>query len=303
MKALTHWDDLAADHHELGPMNARWRTVDGVRLGMSRIDVLPGAQSTPAHEHTAEEELFYVVRGAGLWWQDSKTTAIGEGDLIFAKPRGGAHTIIGGDDGIDVLAFGPRLDTELVHLPRPGVLRAGGVATLAAETKHQWFHEAEAGPVERSEPGERPANVVHISDVPPSEEDRPGWEQVERRIGMHLGARTTGMTLMEIAPAAKSCPFHCHSAEEELFVVLDGAGTLRLGDERHELRPGHVVSRPAGTRIAHQFIAGDTGMNVLAYSNIDPNDLSFYPDSNKVKLRGLNVMMRVEPVDYWDGED
>ena len=303
MEALTHWDDLAADHHELGPMNARWRTVDGVRLGMSRIDVLPGAQSTPAHEHTAEEELFYVVRGAGLWWQDSKTTAIGEGDLIFAKPRGGAHTIIGGDDGIDVLAFGPRLETELVHLPRPGIVRAGGVATLTAETKHQWFFEAEAGPVERSEPGERPANVVHISDVPPSEEDRPGWEQVERRIGMHLGARTTGMTLMEIAPAAKSCPFHCHSAEEELFVVLDGAGTLRLGDERHDLRPGHVVSRPAGTRIAHQFIAGDTGMNVLAYSNIDPNDLSFYPDSNKVRLRGLNVMMRVEPVDYWDGED
>ena len=62
MEALTHWDDLAADHHELGPMNARWRTVGGVRLGMSRIDILPGGQSTPAHVHTAEEELFYVLR-------------------------------------------------------------------------------------------------------------------------------------------------------------------------------------------------------------------------------------------------
>jgi len=63
-----------------------------------------------------------------------------------------------------------------------------------------------------------------------------------------------------------------------------------------------VVSRPAGTRIAHQFIAGDGGMAILAYSNIDPNDLAFYPDSNKVKLRGLGVTVRVEPVDYWDGE-
>jgi uncharacterized cupin superfamily protein len=303
MEALTHWDDLDLQHHELGPMNARWRTADGVKLGMSRIDVLPGAQSTPAHQHTAEEELFYVVRGDGLWWQDGQTTAVGQGDVMFAKPRAGAHTVIGGDDGIDVLAFGPRHDIEVTHLPRPGVVRVGGVATLKADPKHQWHFEAEAGPVERPEPSPRPANVVHVTDVPAAEEDRPGWEQVERRIGRHLGAITTGMTLMEIAPGAKSCPFHCHSAEEELFVVLDGTGTLRLGDERHALRPGHIVSRPAGTRIAHQFIADDGGMTVLAYSDIDPNDLSFYPDSNKVKLRGLNVMMRVEPVDYWDGED
>src|SRR4051794_17600018 len=119
MDAPVHWDDLEVAHHELGPMNARWRTVDGVKLGMSRIDVLPGGQSTPAHEHTAEEELFYVLRGEGLWWLDGATTAIGPGDVIFAKPRGGAHTVIGGDDGIDVLAFGPRLDIEITHLPRP----------------------------------------------------------------------------------------------------------------------------------------------------------------------------------------
>ncbi|TML08235.1 MAG: cupin domain-containing protein [Actinobacteria bacterium] len=147
MEAVTHWDDLEVDHHELGPMNARWRTADGVRIGMSRIEVLPSGQSTPAHLHTAEEELFYVLAGSGLWWQGGATTAIGAGDAMFAKPRGEAHTIIGGDDGIDVLAFGPRHDIELVHLPRPGVLRVGGVATLQAEAKHQWFFEAEAGPV------------------------------------------------------------------------------------------------------------------------------------------------------------
>jgi uncharacterized cupin superfamily protein len=302
MEAVMHWDDLAVEHHELGPMNARWRSVDGVALGMSRIEVVPGGQSTPAHLHTAEEELFYVLGGAGLWWEDGRTAAIGPGDVVFAKPRGGAHTIIAGDDGIDVLAFGPRLEVELVQLPRAGVVRMGGVATLAAETKHQWVHEAKAGPVERAAPGRRPANVVQMSDVPALEEDRPGWEQAGRRVGRHLGTRTTGMTWYELAPGSRSCPFHCHSAEEELFVVLEGAGALRLGDDSHALRPGHVVSRPAGTRIAHQFIAGERGLTFLAYSDIDPNDLAFYPDSNKVKLRGLNVMMRVEPLDYWDGE-
>jgi uncharacterized cupin superfamily protein len=302
MEALTHWDDLAADHHELGPMSARWRTVGGVKLGCSRIEVLPGCQSTPAHVHTAEEELFYVLGGAGLWWQGGATTAIGAGDVCLAHPAGEPHTIIGGDDGIDVLAFGPRLATELVHLPRPGVVRLGGVATLPAQTRHQWVFEAEAGPVERAEPGPRPANVVNIADVRGDREDRPGWEKTARRVARHLGARTTGMTLLEIAPGARPFPFHCHSAEEELFIVLDGTGTLRLGEDRHPLRAGSVVSRPAGTHVAHQFIAGDEGMTVLAYSDIEPGDVAFYPDSNKVKLRGLGVTVRVQPVDYWDGE-
>lgn len=306
MAALTHWDDLEIQHHELGPMNARWRTAGGVRLGMSRIEVLPGAQSTPAHEHTAEEEIFHVLGGDGLWWHDGATTAIGAGDVMFAEPGSGAHTVIAGDDGIDVLAFGPRREIEVTHLPRPGVLRIGGVATVKAEAKHQWFFEAEAGPVERDEPDParpRPANVMRLRDVPATTEERPGFEHVSRKVGAHLGAVTTGMRLLEVAPGARSYPFHCHSAEEELFVVLDGAGTLRLGDERHELRRGHVVSRPAGTGVAHQFIAGDGGLTVLCYSDIDSRDVTFFPDSNKVNLRYLGVMLRVEPVDYWDGED
>jgi uncharacterized cupin superfamily protein len=303
MAAVTHWDELEVEHHELGPMNARWRTADGVKVGMSRIEVLPGGQSTPAHQHTGEEELFYVLGGSGLWWQDGRTCTIEAGDVAFARPGAGAHTIIGGDDGVDVLAFGPRREIEVAHLPRAGVIRVGGVATVRAETRHQWLFEAEAGPVERAAPGERPANVTRAADAEARVQDRPGWERKVRPLGRLLGAQTTGMSLVELEPGARSYPFHCHSAEEELFVVLDGDGTLRLGDERHELRRGSIVSRPAGTGIAHQFIAGDGGMHVLAYSDIEPNDLAFYPDSSKVKLRGLNVVLRVEPVDYWDGED
>src|SRR5947208_7359555 len=187
MEAVTHWDDVEGDHHELGPMNARWRTADGVRIGMSRIEVLPSGQSTPAHVHTAEEELFYVLAGSGLWWEGGATTAIGAGDVIFARPRGKAHTLIGGDDGTDVLAFGPRHDIELVHLPRPGVIRVGGVATLPAPTRHQWHDEAEAGPVERPEPGERPPNVVRLLELETEVERRPGWELKRRRVGAELG--------------------------------------------------------------------------------------------------------------------
>ena len=293
MEAVTHWDDLAVSHHELGPMDAHWRTADGVRIGMSRIEVAPGKQSTPAHEHTGEEELFYVLAGSGLWWQDGATTAIGAGDVCFAKPGAGAHTIIGGDDGIDVLAFGPRHEIEVTHLPRPGVLRIGGVATVRAERKHQWFFESEAGPVERAEPGERPPTITRLLDIPTEVVERPGWEMTHRWIGPHLGAVTTGMSHFVMGPGAKSFPFHCHSAEEELFVVLDGDGTLRLGDDEIPVRPGSVVSRPAGTRIAHAFRAGPRGLTYLAYSDRVPDDAVLYPERGVVLLAGLGVTIPV----------
>ena len=43
----------------------------------------------------------------------------------------------------------------------------------------------------------------------------------------------SGIKHISVAPNACGAPFHCHSAEEEIFVVLEGSGTLRLGEERH----------------------------------------------------------------------
>ena len=64
-----------------------------------------------------------------------------------------------------------------------------------------------------------------------------------------------------------------------------------------------TVARPAATRVAHTFRAGPGGLTYLAYGTRDPNDIAFYPRSNKVYLRGVGVIGRLEQLDYWDGED
>jgi uncharacterized cupin superfamily protein len=69
------------------------------------------------------------------------------------------------------------------------------------------------------------------------------------------------------------------------------------------LRRGTVVSRPAGTGIAHTFRAGSEGLTLLAYGTRDPNDICYYPRSGKISWRGVGLIGRVEHVDYWDGED
>jgi uncharacterized cupin superfamily protein len=97
--------------------------------------------------------------------------------------------------------------------------------------------------------------------------------------------------------------------------VLEGDGVLELwptpGTQRlhpgfeyqeHPLRAGHVVSRPPGTRIAHSLRAGDVGLTYLVYGTREPNDVSYYPRSNKIFWRGVGLIARLEPLDYEDGE-
>ena len=78
---------------------------------------------------------------------------------------------------------------------------------------------------------------------------------------------------------------------------------LLLGDDEHPVRPGSVVARPPGTGVAHAFRAGERGLTFLAYGTREPNDICFYPRSGKVFFRGVNLVARIESLDYWDGED
>ncbi len=104
-------------------------------------------------------------------------------------------------------------------------------------------------------------------------------------------------------PGKLAAPPHCHSAEEEIFVVLAGEGALVLGDDEHPVRAGTIVGREAGTGIAHVFRAGPDGLTFLAYGTREPNDICYYPRSGKVFLGGVGVIGRIEQLDYWDGED
>lgn len=54
-----------------------------------------------------------------------------------------------------------------------------------------------------------------------------------------------------IAAGFPGPPLHRHRALHDLFYVLEGTLTLRLGDESHELGPGDFACVPPG--VAHTF--------------------------------------------------
>jgi uncharacterized cupin superfamily protein len=309
---LTHFDTAPTFVHEVGHLRGRWsllgEAAESSIVGLRRMQLSDGGWSTPAHEHGREEEFVYVLGGSGLVWQDGRTTAIGVGDAILFAPGEGAHTIRG-DEALDLLMFGTRESDETPAFPRSDRQLLGrrlvtGEPGAIDGVPRQFVLEAEKGPPDVPDtPGARSERIVALSELEPVTLVRPRVERTRRNFGRRLGSVRSGLQHVEVAPGRESTAQHCHSAEEEIFVVLAGDGFLVLGEDETPVGPGHVIVRPPGTGVGHVLRAGPHGLTYLAYGNRDPSDLCYYPRSNKIAFRGVHVIARLEKLEYWDGED
>ncbi|MDQ6604950.1 MAG: cupin domain-containing protein [Actinomycetota bacterium] len=313
---ITHFDEARSADFSLGHLTSHWtflgEAAGCATVGLRRLQVPSGHWSTPAHEHGREEEIFYVLAGRGLSWQSGRTAEVETGDCIVHMPRRGAHSLQA-IEPLDVLAFGTRCNDESPRFPRLGISLVGNRAVESATgavqgAPVQFLRESALGPPECPEqPGPRPANIVNLADAEPVRLERPRVVRERRNLGRAAGSVTTGLQHVEVAAGKEATAQHCHSVEEEIFVVLAGSGMLVLGfgseAEESAVGPGHVISRPAGTGIAHVFRAGAQGLTFLAYGTRDPSDLCYYPRSGKIAFRGVGLIGRIERLDYWDGED
>ena len=81
------------------------------------------------------------------------------------------------------------------------------------------------------------------------------FESNSARIGPQIGAKELGYSYDVVPPGKRSCPFHSHRGEEEMFFIVKGTGTLRYGSESRRIRAGDVISCPTGgPETAHQIV-------------------------------------------------
>jgi uncharacterized cupin superfamily protein len=306
---IVHWDEIEAAYDEAGTIGSSFtglsRAAGSRDIRVNRIQVAAGRRSTPLHNET-DEEIFYVLRGSGLSWQrewggEDQTFEIGAGDCLVHRAEAEAHTLVAGDDGLDVIAFGTGPANVYAYFPRLEAVRLGP-AVLDTTGRHQWDLEGALPDPELPPPSPRPSRIVNVEDVEPESQDHGDVAATWRPVARAAGSVRAGLRYDVVPPGKLNVAPHCHSAEEELFIVLEGEGHCILGDEEHPVRPGHVIARPPGTRIAHTFRAGGDGMTLLLYGTREPNDIAYYPRSNKVYFRGVGLMTRAERLDYWDGE-
>ena len=314
---ISHWDEVRTWRGERGHIAGTWANLTrsaSRTVGVKRIQVDPGMWSTPLHLEGFDEEIFYMLGGSGVsvQWEGEDTLgyAVRAGDCLLHLALENAHTLQAGPDGLDVLAFGHRSYAPgVTWLPRAGVAWLGETwAPVGAEEDHPWTREAAVGPPEFGELSPRPSTIVHVNDLDPLERETRTIGRRVRFPGRAIGSLRTGIRHAEVFPGKLNAPPHCHSLEEEIFVVLEGDGHLLLWEEdgvtEHPVRAGSIVCRPASTGVAHAFRGGDAGMTLLMYGTREPGEVCYYPRSGKVYFVGLELITRVgERLDYWDGED
>lgn len=125
-------------------------------------------------------------------------------------------------------------------------------------------------------------------------------------------ARDLGASVDVVPPGKMTCPYHFHYVEEEMFIILEGEGTLRVAGERIPVRAGDIIDIPPGPEYPHQII--NTSQAPLKYLSISTQkrpEVCEYPDSNKYLVmtgdpRGIVAGGRMHradtDLDYWDGE-
>jgi uncharacterized cupin superfamily protein len=139
----------------------------------------------------------------------------------------------------------------------------------------------------------------------------PLYDAEGARLARGTAARKLGASVDVLAPGKRGCPYHLHHAQEEMFIVIEGHGTLRVAGEMLPLKPGDVAFIPAGPEYPHQIInTSDAPLKFLSISTMEVPEICEYPDSGKYLAEGsLDKETPFEVIDrrrasleYWDGE-
>lgn len=145
-------------------------------------------------------------------------------------------------------------------------------------------------------------------------------ERYEARMGMVgalLGARKLGYNITAVPPGKRAFPPHNHQINEEMFLVLEGIGEVRIGEVTYPIRPGDIVACIAGGKeMAHVVTnTGKVELKYLAISTRISPEICEYPGTGKYTVfseipagpDGKPGIFRTvgregQDMDYWEGE-
>jgi uncharacterized cupin superfamily protein len=145
------------------------------------------------------------------------------------------------------------------------------------------------------------------------DQQRDGFTYRRAQVGRQAGAERLGASLFEIPPGQATFPYHRHSANEEMLIVLSGRPAVRTPEGWRDLDEGDVVAFPVGERGAHQIAnRSSDSVRLLFVSEMNAPEVNLYPDTGKVGAmtrppggRGPGdvwAFHEKDAVDYWDGE-
>jgi uncharacterized cupin superfamily protein len=156
------------------------------------------------------------------------------------------------------------------------------------------------------------ALIRNIDDVPMTRLARPPhYDAKGARLAQGTAAQKLGASFDVLEPGKRGCPYHLHHAQEEMFIILEGQGTLRVAGEMLPIRSGDVIFIPPGPLYPHQIInTSEAPLKYYSISTKETPEICEYPDSGKYLAEGSLtsstpfevIDRRAQSLDYWDAE-
>jgi len=116
----------------------------------------------------------------------------------------------------------------------------------------------------------------NIAELANSAEDFGLAPDLEARFGRKaLGMEAGGFSYQRMAPGLRSAFGHRHTQQEEIYVVLDGSGRARVGNEEVPLVARDVLR--VSPEVWRAFEAGDDGLELLVFGSGEGGDTEMDP--------------------------
>jgi uncharacterized cupin superfamily protein len=152
-----------------------------LNVSLHRLEIAP--EETAAQADALVEEIVFVLEGSGTWENGPETAEVRAGSCGVRLAQDQGHLLRAGKDGLTVLAFVSPIARKLFS----------GATT--------------------SKP-----NIVNLEAIEPDHEGESGkWVVVARK----AGAVRAGLNWGHLEPGKSGAPPHLHSADEEVFVILE----------------------------------------------------------------------------------
>lgn len=158
---------------------------------------------------------------------------------------------------------------------------------------------------------------VNINEIQERERKSPNGKfgRVSKDISIALGSDLESfdlrkrhpfdLALLRIPKGKALCPYHSHSAESELYLVVSGKGSIRDKDGTTTVTTGDAFFFGPGE--AHQLTnAGNEDFVYYVIADNPRGDSCYYPDSGKfavMKEGADEVIVKGTETDYFDGEE
>jgi mannose-6-phosphate isomerase-like protein (cupin superfamily) len=124
------------------------------------------------------------------------------------------------------------------------------------------------------------ADYTHknLADVKDQAVDFGYSPQLEARFAREeLGAESTGFSFQRLQPDV-TAPFgHSHDEAEEVYVVLEGSGRMKLDDDVIDIRPLDAIR--VAPKVLRAFAAGPDGLAYIAFGPHHKGDGAVKPDA------------------------